>query len=528
MGLPTFAAQGTVGALTTSGVAAYPATTSVGQILWLYATSDAATIPSIISGWTEYGTINTSGSMSSRRFYRYADGTEGGGSVTISGVTGGTMGFCFITSWNRSGSGFTIVPADVQFGTDTTSNSTAYAATAAASSTTAANDLVVSFTVIKVASGTFTGNATGGTITQTGATLGTNTGHFGARNAANTGYTSAFSRPVTVGATAALGQTFTTVGANGTGHSTFIVMREQVAGTNYTANPADNVGITDGSTLQAIDYGYSFNDPEPITDQATDVLDATRTQLDAVALAAGASATADSARTSADPVGLADVAQADLVAGGATLTADLADPVGIADTDADQTLDFSDAVSDPASLTDAASPAVDAARAVPDPIGVADSAAGSLDALRGPSDPVGLTDSITVAMSRILTVADFLALTDGPTVDFVGSGTALLSDSAGITDARSVALDTPRPLSDPAGVTDSAVAVLDRLQTAAEPIAIGDALALQAASSRTATDALGLTDDVTSLLSAVPLGAPVEHPHLILTLPNSRLVIIDP
>lgn len=302
MGLPTAGTNGAVGALTTSGVATYPATTTVGQLLWMFITSDSATIPNSFAGWTEYGTLNTSGSMSSRKFYRYADGTEGGTTVTVSGVTGGTMGFCWIASVNRSAAGFMVYPADIQIGTDTTSNSTAYSATAGANWQTQANDLILSFTVHKAA-GTLTGNPTGGTITSVNSTLGTNAGMFGARNAANTGYTSLFSRPVTSGGLGAPGQTFTTVGANVTGHSVFIIMREAVA-------PADPVGITDSASLV---QGIDRQQPEPvgITDSAALLVDATRSQPDPVGITDSATTVFGFSPLLSDVVGLTDSMTAD-------------------------------------------------------------------------------------------------------------------------------------------------------------------------------------------------------------------------
>lgn len=306
MGQPTVGTNGAVGALTTSGVATYPATTSVGQLLWLFITSDSATIPNSFTGWTEYGTINTSGSMSSRKFYKYADGTEGGTTFNVTGVTGGTVGFCWIASVNRSASGFMVYPHAVQIGTDTTSNSTAYSATAGTSWQTQASDLIVSFTVHKAA-GTLTGNPTGGTITSANSTLGTNAGLFGSRNVSNTAYTSLFSRPVTAGGLGAAGQTFTTVGANVTGHSVFIILREAQA-------PNDPVGITDSAVAALLaNYESSPNDPVGITDTPSQVATADRTQPDTLGITDSAVGQFGTSRLISDAVGLTDSVSADLV-----------------------------------------------------------------------------------------------------------------------------------------------------------------------------------------------------------------------
>lgn len=181
MAAPSYVAQGPVGSLAASGWADYPSGIAAGDLLIMVAVS-TGTVPTSQSGWTQVGSPVTAGGITMTMWQAIAAGTESG-HYTISGVTGTTpTGFCYQTAY-RASAGGTLVLTPVA-GLDTDATSTAFDGLGAALPLVVDNLLLCDFAML-APSGTYSGNATGQTLSEAGVTM-TVTNRFTARQASNT------------------------------------------------------------------------------------------------------------------------------------------------------------------------------------------------------------------------------------------------------------------------------------------------------------------------------------------------------
>lgn len=557
--------HGAATAWTTSQAIPYSASATAGDVCYLVALN-VATIDGTPTDWTQIasGTANGYNLKIFKKDTVYA----GGDPQPTVGATGGSRGVAWIEHFYSSTAGLTIQEFDAQVALDVTTGSTAFSATGS-SQTSATGDWLVGFMGLK-SSATMSANASSIVLGQGGATLGTAVGNFGARlsgaNPTNSLYYNSFTRPVTTGGTGT--PTFTATGgtgaANVAGPAGLMHIREVSTAVNYTATPAEAVGVTDSAT-DVIDALTDPADGADATDTASPVVDAVRAQDEPVGVtdsAAGvlvpggvdytanlsdsvtvtdggapqaivfgenladpvgvtdmASSETGATRSVADPVGATDSA-APTVDGARTLTDSagvtdsatatlgasltVTDTAGITDS-ATVTLGTDKTASDPVGVTDAATAVMGGSASPADPVGATDAATANVSAVRGPSDTAGISDAITAVMARVVTVADFLALTDTPSTDFTGNGNATVDDPTGITDTTTGGVDRPRPVTDPAGVTDGAVALLQRTRTAADTVTATDAAAGVLQRVALLVDGAGVLDSVTAILQGAAL-----------------------
>jgi hypothetical protein len=278
-----------------------------------------------------------------------------------------------------------------------------------------------------------------------------------------------------------------------------------VAGTDYTAGPADTAGLVDAPT-SATDAVRAPAESAGLADTATSATDAVQAVADAAGLVDTATSATAFARAPADPAGLADAATpvTDAVravaepAGLVDAAAPVADAVrapaetaGLADT-ATATATVARAPADAAGLVDAPSATVDAARTVAETAALADAVAGTLDATRAPADTAGLADAVTATISVDVAAADALGITD----QAVLARDAGVAETADLVDAAAGEVTADRVLADVAALADAVTATIGNEQAAADDLAGADDSSVLQELDRATDDALAATDAV--------------------------------
>lgn len=226
MAAPSYVGQGVVQAVTTAAAIPYP-TVQAGDLILLIVSSNATGIGTAPAGWTEVGALTTGGSITTRRWARIATGAESG--TTTINVTSGTKGAGYTVAYRPAVDGGVLSVSLVNNGVDTTNASTAYSATGSSWTVPVDGRIVTASSVITT--GTFSGIATGITLTQTGATF-SKTDRFAARISSNTFYYGHQDASVTTGSTNAPTLAFTTpmtTGTGGTGQTQFLLITETPA-----------------------------------------------------------------------------------------------------------------------------------------------------------------------------------------------------------------------------------------------------------------------------------------------------------
>lgn len=219
MAAPSYVAQGTAQLVTTSAAMPYPAGLAAGDLIILTVSNSASGIGTASGTWTELGTATTGGSMTSRRWYKIATGSETG-TETIN-VTSGVKGIGYMTAYRPATGGNTLTPSlttGADSSSDTTFNPTG-------SSWVSATDNMVVVEVIAVAATTFGGIGTSLALTQSGATYAAISNRFAARASSNTLWYAHSDAAVTSGGTGAPAFSATLNGA-GTGHVVYIRITE--------------------------------------------------------------------------------------------------------------------------------------------------------------------------------------------------------------------------------------------------------------------------------------------------------------
>lgn len=222
MALPTFVANSTVVAVAASATCTYPAGFAAGDLLLMLVSTDGTAV-STPTGFVAAGAITSGGGASVAVFRKTATGTETG--TVTSTITGGTKGAATIAAY-RPAAGEGLGVAVFTGGTDVDDTTTALSMTGG-SFTTEANDLlgVFGLAVAQPAGSIFSAVVASASITQTGATLGTQTGRVGGRTGTNTLYYVLRDVAVTTGGTGAPTFAATAQGANATGAARFFAIR---------------------------------------------------------------------------------------------------------------------------------------------------------------------------------------------------------------------------------------------------------------------------------------------------------------
>jgi hypothetical protein len=233
MAAPSYGAASTVVASTTSVGVTCP-TTSAGNKLFYFASTNGSAISHTLAGWTFEGEVSGgSPAMREAVFSRDADGTEGGTVYTVTGMTGGTKGVGYIVQLVPGAPGDSIILTPLS-AVDSNSASTAVSLTAGSSWTSNTNCIIASSYSGLAPSGTYSGPTASRTVAQTGATISTTT-RFGAGFSGNTGAYGFQTGAVTSGGTGTPSFTATTVGANFSGVG-WLILAESSAVTDGLVN----------------------------------------------------------------------------------------------------------------------------------------------------------------------------------------------------------------------------------------------------------------------------------------------------
>lgn len=246
MALPTFVANSTVVAVAASATCSYPAGFAAGDLLLMLVSTDGTAI-STPAGFTTAGATTTGGGASVAVFQKVATGTETG--TVVSTVTGGTKGVATIAAY-RPAAGESLSVGVFTGGTDTDDTSTAVSISGG-SFTTQTNDLLGVFgLVVAAAAGAFSAVVASASLTQAGATVGTQTGRVGGRTGTDTLYYVLRDAAVTAGGTGAPAYAATAQGANATGAARFFAIRAAPTPASADAGPDQEVEALVTVTLQ--------------------------------------------------------------------------------------------------------------------------------------------------------------------------------------------------------------------------------------------------------------------------------------
>lgn len=251
-------AHGAATAWTASQAVPYSASATAGDRCLLFC-ENAAAIGAAPAGWTEVASANAGSTYGKVFALDAAYASQSPPTITASGGSGGVA---WIEHWYDDG-GLSVSVAGTA-GADTDATSTAYSTTGA-SITTAAGDVLLSGLLLKTVS-TMTAGPTGITLSQSGATLGTQVGNFGARLASasptNSLHYGTYHKPVTTGGTGApnLVATSGTGGGNATGVGLFVRLRAVAANVAPTANAGPDQTVTAGSVVTLDGTGSTDSD----------------------------------------------------------------------------------------------------------------------------------------------------------------------------------------------------------------------------------------------------------------------------
>ncbi len=256
-------AHGVATAWTTSQPVPYSTSQTAGDACYLAAFNTAA-IGTAPAGWVEKDAAGPVAGYYCKVFRLVGD--HPGGTPTAPTITasGGTGGVAWIEHYYSDAS--MSLDDSVQILEDTDTTSTAFSATGGGSSWTLnANDLLVMLLGIKTVS-TMTAGPTAITITQPGATMGTQVGNFGARlvgaSPTNSLHYGGYQKPATTGGTGTPTATATsgTGGGNAGGMAAMVRLREVAANTPPTANAGSDQTVTAGNLVTLNGTGSTDSD----------------------------------------------------------------------------------------------------------------------------------------------------------------------------------------------------------------------------------------------------------------------------
>ncbi len=150
-------------------------------------------------------------------------------------------------------------------------------------------------------------------------------------------------------------------------------------------------------------------------------------------------------------------------------------------------------------LTDEAVRVCIAIRSFAESLGLTDSREVLFGLLKFIDDDIGLTDTFTKVHIALRTLSETVGLTDAITRVF--NINRIISDSEGITDGQ--ALQRLVTVTDSLGVTDDVVKVIDYLRTQEETIGLVDSMARILVISRTISDDMDISDEMSEQLGSL-------------------------
>lgn len=221
--MPSYSSSGSVATGTTSVVATCPATVNAGDVLIFQVQTNGSAVGTV-SGWTAL-TSTTANSRRQQVFWKVAAGTEGGTTVTCSGLTAGTTSTGCVDRYVPSSSGLLSVSASTQ-GTDTSITTSAYTATGG-SFTSVANDLAVCCYTVTSTTAVLTGFASPALTRSTN--WGTSTNQRNAVQSSGLFMVGVQTAPVTTGTTGTANMAGTGTGSSTVGGiAHFLIIHETV------------------------------------------------------------------------------------------------------------------------------------------------------------------------------------------------------------------------------------------------------------------------------------------------------------
>lgn len=266
--------------------------------------------------------------------------------------------------------------------------------------------------------------------------------------------------------------------ANAAGSTDWLlILTGTPAGSNFTQNPTDTMGLTDSVTI-VLTHTVTPTDPVGLTD--TTVIDQIKVITDTVGLTDTVSITQTKVVT--DDAGLTDQT---IVSVGLQRT--FTDDAGLTDTTSQS---LSPVNTDTMGLTDNVDVQLSSAGAqlVNDSMGLTDSVV--IDRTIVTTDTVGLTDTAVAGLIKTLSVTDTQGLTDATALS-IGQ---TVSDTLGLTDAATLVSSLTRSFVDTVGLTDAAIMELGKAIT--DVFGLTDNVTVTITKSVTVTDTQGLTDTV--------------------------------
>jgi hypothetical protein len=266
-----------------------------------------------------------------------------------------------------------------------------------------------------------------------------------------------------------------------------------VAAKIINVNISDSLGIFDGNVIT--DTGADFVDTLGLTDSASVVLQHARNQIDSLGLTDSVTFVFQQNLVKENVVELTDVAT--VVMG---LAKSISDALGLTDT-ATAVVSGSTSFTDSEGLTDIAVVAQSHVRNQSDNLGLTDSVTVVVGNAISQSDTEGLTDSFTAAQAHVRNQADNLGLTDSASV--VVSGTGSISDNLGLTDSVTIAFNDVHPVSDNLGLTDTVTVALSYGRSQSDNLGLTDSVSISVGNSQTFLDTESMTDSVSVVLNSV-------------------------
>jgi hypothetical protein len=228
-------------------------------------------------------------------------------------------------------------------------------------------------------------------------------------------------------------------------NSNIIALQPAVSGNDFTATPADAVGVTDSIAL-VMNYAPTIADPVGVTDALS--------RFWAAVL------------SPADNVGVTDS-----ITAGLALSSSLDDPVGVTDL-VSLAEAFSVQPADAVGVTDALAKVWAAVLTPGDPVGVTDAAAAVASYARSLDEPVAITDVAAAGLAYFPSLADAVAITDA--LASVAAYAPSIADTVGITDLAALAEAFSTALADAVGVMDAPVPLAAYVRSVADPVAVTD------------------------------------------------------
>lgn len=197
--------------------------------------------------------------------------------------------------------------------------------------------------------------------------------------------------------------------------------------------------------------------------------------------------------TTSAPFSFAATAFIGTAAGGAALTKDINDTVGIADARA---FDVGKAIADGVGVGDSVSSTSAFARTLNDPVAVGDSTATAAAYDRQIADPVGVSDAQILATAYVRALADGLAVSDQVTP--AAGWDEVINDGVGVGDVVTPIIVLAKNIDDTVGVADALNAEVARFQAINDGVGVGDTVNTASAKFVTLADAVGMADLLTT------------------------------